>query len=47
MITINMMLEKEILKTMNNVYIYREPKEISKYFTESRSEHPFQLRENI
>ena len=42
-----MMLEKEILKIMNKVYIYREPKEISKYFIESRSEHPFQLRENI
>ena len=46
-IPINMMLEKEILKIMNKVYIYREPKEISKYFIESRSEHPFQLRENI
>ena len=46
-IPINMMLEKETLKIMNKVYIYREPKEISKYFIESRSEHPFQLRENI
>ena len=44
-IPLDKQLEKEILKIMNMVYIYKKPNEISKYFSEYQTEHAFQLRE--